>query len=539
MNQPGQTDSPQRGPAGDQCGRRCWPVLFPLLVFFLTGVWGIDFGRHWDEPLMLRLVQAHARTGSLLPFGFYNYPSLCYDLGMAAALPDRLASRGATDPQADLQRRVNSPAFHLRLRLLFLALSTLTLLWLYLLALAWGRSRAEAFLASAFLAGAWEVAYHARWIAPDALLMQFGALTMLCAMRAWFQPPGAGWLAGAAVAAGLGFSTKYPGALLALPVVAAAYRNGRLSAAPPAGPADLLDRRALLLVLGCAGLCLATYLAASPGTLLEYPKFTAYMAIEREHYRTGHYGYTVPAGLGHLGRMLVYLGAVLFSPYRPVAAIMAALALGGAVSLCRRSPAAAAVYLLFPLLYLAYMATQRVMIVRNLLVVAPFLALLAARGAVVLWEALPPRGWRWSWAAALGVMLAFNFTWLVRSAASIHDRSPQQAPRQLAAYLAAHPADHILLSARARQALIAAGLPVPPNATADPSLPLAAVAFYPVEGRVPHDWPANDPDLTLTWFGSDEVNFNYYATWEGDERIVLMRPDRAREMGIDLRALAR
>jgi 4-amino-4-deoxy-L-arabinose transferase-like glycosyltransferase len=367
--------------------------------------------------------------------------------------------------------------------------------------------------------------------------MQFGALAIFCAMRASFQPPGTAWLAGAAVAAGLGFSTKYPGALLVLPVVAAAYRNG-LPAAKSRGPAgSLLDRRGLLFVLGFTLLCLATYLITRPGPLLEYQKFTAYMAIEREHYRTVHYGYTVPAGPGHLGRMLVYPGSVLLSPYRPVAILFAVLALGGAVALWRRSPAAAAVYLAFPLLYVAYMATQRVMIVRNLLVIAPFLAVLAARGAATLWEVLPSRPWRRVWAAAVGIMVAFNVAWMVTSAASIRGRARGEDARRLAAYLASHPPERVLLSARVRAALAADGLAPPPNATPDPGAPVDALALYPAEGRPVRDWPANRPNLTLTWFGPYEVNFNYYPTWEGEERIVLMRPGQARGMGIDLRAL--
>jgi hypothetical protein len=145
------------GPAGRSRGAGVVPALLPLLAFLVAGAWGIDFGHHWDEPVMLNLVQAHLRTCSLLPFGFYNYPSLCYDLCIATAVPDRLASRSAPDPPANLHWRVGSRAFHLRLRLLFLTLSSLTILWVYLLAHTWGRSVAEALLAACLLAFSWEV----------------------------------------------------------------------------------------------------------------------------------------------------------------------------------------------------------------------------------------------------------------------------------------------------------------------------------------------------------------------------------------------
>src|SRR5262249_14427683 len=143
-------------------------------------------------------------------------------------------------------------------------------------------------------------------------------------------------------------------------------------------------------------------------------------------------------------------------------------------------------------------------------VIAPFLAVLAARGAGALWEVLPSRPWRRVWAAAVGIMVPFNVAWMVASAASIRGRGRGEDARRLAAHLAGHPRQCDFLSARVRAALAADGLAPPPNAPPDPGAPVDGAALYPAEARPVHDWPANRPDLTLTWFGPYEVNFNYY-----------------------------
>src|SRR5436309_7703532 len=65
-----------------------------------------------------------------------------------------------------------------------------------------------------------EIAYHARWVAPDAVQMQFAALwLMLFALALHSQKHVFGWLRVAAVAAGFSCGTKYQGGILLLPVL--------------------------------------------------------------------------------------------------------------------------------------------------------------------------------------------------------------------------------------------------------------------------------------------------------------------------------
>jgi 4-amino-4-deoxy-L-arabinose transferase-like glycosyltransferase len=89
-----------------------------------------------------------------------------------------------------------------------------------LIVMTWRKAPVEAFLASSFFALSWEVAYHSRWIATDGILMQFGTLTILLCLASYHSKRKQGIASLAAVAAGLGFGTKYPGGLLIVPVIA-------------------------------------------------------------------------------------------------------------------------------------------------------------------------------------------------------------------------------------------------------------------------------------------------------------------------------
>jgi hypothetical protein len=191
---------------------------------------GIDFNSHWDERKLFKSVRESIPVGEVLP-GWYNYPSMIYDLAVLSASPkilstylsDRSAFRENMEEQLmgdDLRN------FTLRTRLLFLGLTTLVLLWTYLLAFIWTRQWSQALLSSAILASSWELAYHARWIAPDALLMQFGILTILLVFLA-LRASGTQkfvWLMAATVAAGMACGTKYFGGIFLVPVLIGGYK---------------------------------------------------------------------------------------------------------------------------------------------------------------------------------------------------------------------------------------------------------------------------------------------------------------------------
>jgi hypothetical protein len=363
--------------------------------------------------------------------------------------------------------------------------------------------------------------------------MQFAALTVLLAVHA-LKSRSESWLMAAAVVAGLGFGTKYPGGLLVMPVVLAGF-FGATGCTPREKAARLIKAAAVFVVV---------YLTVTPATILEPGKVAHGVLYEMKHYATGHGGHTVGRGLEHAWRMLTYFATVFFSPYLAIALLMFALAIIGSASVIAWDSREAAVFLVFPVFYLLYFSTQGTMVVRNLLAVAPFLAIAAARGAWVVGEflsrnrdepaaRLPGVAWcRAAWVGLVGATLCLNASWLIASAESIKARHTNRFVREASEYIRAHSDTRFLLSPRVKRDVGVVGLPLQ-NVTVDRAKADVFVLYAREGMRRWHDWPANRRGLTQACFGPREVNFNMYPNWWGDDRIIAI--DRSHAERMDLR----
>ena len=490
-----------------------------FVLFVVTGLRGIDFGHHWDEKIQRRAVKAAVKDETLLP-RFYNYPSVAFWISVAAAAPE-ISDAVHVDPSSDLFE-IDKPSlfefldgdeYELRARRLFLLASALAILWVALAALADGRAPGTALFAAALLGCSWEFAYHARWPAPDTVMAQFTALCLAALLAARSRPRPGTWCLLAAVAAGLAAGTKYPGGLLLFAVVPAcvhhASREGR--SAVRAGVAAVL-------LFG------ATYLATTPGTILQPRLFWNHVTYEATHYSKGHWGFTVDAGLDHLTHALRYLSFELFSAHPAIATLFSLLAILGAALLWRESRPVFALLVVLPLVYLSYMASHRVLFVRNLLFLAPFGALLAARGAGYVAGRLP-RAAAAGWCSLLALALVANAGTLIASAEEIRGRGADALGHDLASYLGAHPDQRFHLSKHARRSLLEAGLEVPAHAEY-PEAQADAIACTPDELRGHLLWPANAPPGLLATIGPRSVNYRWYTTWN-EPWIAVVTPEFA------------
>ncbi|APR78888.1 Hypothetical protein A7982_04235 [Minicystis rosea] len=498
-----------------------------LLVAGYAGIVGIDFGSHWDEPTMLRVVGDALTRGELLP-RWYNYPSVSFDLSLLSGASEALSLsvlpsvRGSAAGTAALSTLVGSRGFLLRTRVIFLLVSLLAVVWIYWLAWDSSKSRLEATLAGGLVAFSWEIGYHARWIAPDAVMMQFGALALLC-MHLALSRGSMRWSWAAAAAAGLACGTKYPGGALLLPVCWCA------------GVVGHKRRRRALGILRSASGALAVfafaYLVTTPGTVLEYGRFFTNVRQEYAHYHDhGHPGgHSIQAGLPHLRAACEYLFCAALSRHAIIAVALGALAVIGAAALVREQKVRAISLLAFPIFYVGYMSSQRVIVVRNLLVVIPFLALFAARGgAVMVRAARRLRGGRLVVAALLAAMLTFNAVWLVWAARTVaRNEDPMKV---LGAYIDDHPEQRFLVTPRVEQALRAKRAILPSNIVAHAEGRSEVVLFYASEAFASKALVAFHHDTALRWFGGYEVNYNYYPTWAGRDRIVAMKLPAARAL---------
>ena len=335
---------------------------------------------------------------------------------------------------------MGSPLFKHQLRAVFAALTASTALFTVVAARALGTSWLAASISGAVVLSSFQVLYHSRWIAPDTLMMAAGAMTLgatLWATRDCRVLP----LIMAAVAAGLATAAKYPGGcLLLLPLVAAAR-----SPAP--------GRR----VIAVLALFATTYLLVTPGTVVNSERFVNDLLFVIHHYRQrGHGGYTVGPGWPHLIGILDFLAFRLASPYAALSALVLSLALLGVVVAWRVNRQAAVLLTVVPALYVAFMVTNRVLIVRNYLILIPFVAVLVAVAIDAIAGAFRRPAIRAGIPLAASVLLAFNWPGFLHAVSSLNDLDPDVWRKSVSAYFAAHPDRRFAVSPRVA-ALLAPG----------------------------------------------------------------------------------
>jgi hypothetical protein len=372
-------------------------------------------------------------------------------------------------------------------------------------------------LAGAFVCLSWEFGYHARFIAVDALEAQFVALSILCTMM--FLTGGrADWLRAAGAVSGIAAGTKYPALIAIVPAMLAVS----------VGPAQGRSAARRLMLAGQAGLyCVLFFVVTTPGALLDLPLFVKHLSWMASVNQSGWRMHTVQAGWTHFVLMLQYLGFAGLSFQPTVALAFAVLALWGVAVVVMREPRLAVVLLSIPVLYVAYFSRMQVMNARNLLLLLPIMAVFAARGLADLMGMVARHSTlRVGLALLVALGLSFNVWWAFETAFSIRNPDPAGYSRQLVAFIAAHPRMHVALSDRLERELSGSKRLGTASVVAEISGPDDAIAFYTSEVQSMLLYTANKYNYAIAWFGSHEINFNYYPAWPNDtgrEYIVVMK----------------
>jgi hypothetical protein len=524
---------PMTGPAGRHPFRSRLLVVAPIAalvaLFIVTGARGVDLGLHWDEmPWHIDQVRGMARTGVFLPHS-YIYPSLSKWLVLLPALPAALHAALVTegDPgavQRAMSAVVDAPDYLLSARLVFLTVSSLAMVWIYGAALALRRKPWEAFVAAACLGLSWEYAYHARWVANDCILTQFAAAMLLC-LALFQRTRRPRWLYLSAVAVGLGVGAKSPGVVLLLPVTIASVLS-----------LPLRDVRRQVSRLAAVGvIAFVTFLVTTPGLLLEPYVFLTDSHRITAAYSKGHGAYTVTGGWQHARLVLTYLAVDFFAPFRAVSIATAAATVAGGVAWARRDRRFAAVLLASPIVFLVFFCRYNVMIVRNYLLLTPFLALMAARGFAALQDRRPGRAAPAAVAAALLAVAVFQGAFLVRAGEGIRHHDMKAYVAEAITYAAARPGTRFRLSPGVRALAVEQKLTLPANVQAPVGAPVDAVIFF-GQAENANIWVrhANDPWLTEAVFGPREMNYNWYASWVGRDRVLVMTLAKARANSVPI-----
>ena len=495
-------------------------ALLGLIAFFITVGWmGSDFGRHWDEHWMVGAwVETIEEQAYRSP---RPYPGFYYDVTLPA-----LAWASAQSPNREaLLERVQEPGFLIGVRKQFVVFTAAAIWIAFALVRRMGRADPEALLAAAVVGFSWQISYHSRWVASDALLPVLVPASVLLSLEAWRQPERVRYRLGAAVLAGLAMATKYPGGLALLAVLWAAGW-------PRGGPPD--RSQAGLRIMSAVGPFVLTFLLFSPHVWLNPRQALTDLQGMMAQYATGHLGHTVKPGLEHALQIGDYL-LELLSPYPLIALVFSVFALVGVAVMLRSRPVESLLIFSVPVAYWAYFSTQQVLIIRNLLVLTPFAAALVGIGGGALCRWPSPLSLRRLLGFLVWIACFFNAMWTLRAAHSIETYEVKQSLISLAEIIDESPDQRFQVSEQIRMRWQAADLgPRSANwkafAPQDEVEPAAQVAVlsrqYPV---LWFPWPANQRGRYQD-LGPREIDWDFYPGWTGPDRVILMSGDTFEEV---------
>ena len=246
-----------------------------------------------------------------------------------------------------------------------------------------------------------------------------------------------------------------------------------------------------------------------------------------EQYATGHFGHTVEAGGQHGYLLLVYLMCVLTSHWPIAALVLSAVACWGVVMIWKESPLTATLFLCAPLIYVAFVACYRVMIVRNYLFLAPFIAVLAARGAFHIWKTLAAAVWvRRIVVTGFVAIFVSNATFLCFAAQTIRPPDAARFSEDIVAYLKKHSGEQYFVSPSVP--LVVGENVTLSNTTPDPDLAQRYMLF--AHDASPGAYSCNRLGQYQLVSGPLDVNLDYYPDWQGEPRVMELSMQRAREM---------
>lgn len=533
-------------------------ALFCLVAIFMSAVLiGVDFGQHYDEFYFSDAMRTAIEQFNLF-HGHYTYGGLYFVPGFVyltvdawpeiQAVRDALAAHPVRPvnlsnlPSAQvlagtLMDIVDSEAFILEMRIVFASISALTIVWVYMAGrVLFPDSRVTALLGAACVALSWEVGYHARFVAPDTLMMQFAALQLLFLARfarAEHSSSAIAWIMLAAVAGGLGVGVKMTGVFLALPI-------GLILAFPLGGAAPFDWRGRLALIFATAAAFIGTWVITSSEPLWDALHFTGHLDYEWLNYTQlpEDHPYRVDDIPGRFAVFAMWLGGYLGSPFMVLAFVVAFMAVSGAVVLARSRPSILIALIGFALVYMAFLAQHRGVYVRNLLVLVPFFAICVAAGCrYVIAIALERASVWWGGIAIVVGIMITNTIWLYDAAATIQTTSRETILRDFKDWAEGDADRQLLLSPALVETLgsdVAALLRCDePGIGVDQAEDLAALFYREQSWRV---WQANRPGFFEHVFSSMEINYVFAPSWEGrhvDSRIMVVKRPRLADLKVD------
>jgi hypothetical protein len=534
--------------------------LAPVVIVVVTGyaIWcgamGIDFGDHWDEHYHVAGVRSCVDRLAILPQR-YIYGSVYFLVGLAVVfandpsfLPRFIKEvRPISDPdlvnlsglssveefQGTARVLLASSEYVLEVRTVFFCLSALASLWVFLTVrkLFPGR-HLGAVAAALFIALCWELHYHQRFIAVDALLAQAVAALLFFLSGAWLsasRPSFPIWYgASAAVAAGA-FCCKATGLVTLLPVLLLPFVMPR--------PLPRLTRLGFA-VFATIVFGLVTSLL-QPATIVDFLRYFATLSSESSHYGGSHLDHTsmTSGPVERVGKVLVWLWLAVPSPYVAAAIPLTLIAGFGVFRFARLRRGLSMLGGVLVAGLCGFLLMHPLQVVRQYLMLLPLMAIAFGVGLLALQQRIGSR-WPWIWRtllAGLVVIFVLNARWLHASAAGIRDATDERILQEVAADLLRHP-EVVKLSPQVYAAL-PARLKPGYRCSPDPSHDPAPVLLRITEQRIPDTF-----GLSRRLYGPQGANYDWYTSWRGKadaQPIVRLSPGQALRFDVPAHQYAR
>lgn len=482
-------------------------LFFGFFIFFIwCGISGVNFGFHWDEFNLIRSVLRSAQSGILVPT-WYNYPSLSYVVLVITTLGEAIFNThiDLNVPNGDklLVQHLNQHIVDfltaqngkLLFRRVFICLSASTAFFIAIAARLTGVTWISASIAGVIVLSSYQVFYHARWIAPDTLLMLTSSMALAAGLWA-LKTNGYKALVVSSLCAGLAVAAKYPGGMLILlPLYATIFNQQKA-------------KRILLVLI----VFFNTFIFITPGILVQPFSFIKDVRHEMIHYKTGHGLHTIESGWTHFQKIAEFLSFRLISPNAFLSFLFLILAVIGAFFLWQRNKRYAVILLVISIGYMAYFASQKVMIIRNLLILVPFMALFVSMAIDSITIRLQATYYHFAMPVVIIVLCLFNLHYFLYNTQSIKTGS-NNWEKAVEAYISENADKRMSISDQ-----LLALLPASSKAKIFYPKDQADVYIYTLAER--KEACANQRNAYQVIAGPNDVDLDYYPDWEGQNRVV-------------------
>jgi len=480
------------------------PVILYLFLVF-NGVLGVKFGMHWDDWVFINSAVETLETGVFLPH-IYLYPSFCYYIVTIAAGIYK-AFYGIADPKT----LFTDQNFYHYIRCIFVFISSLTVIWVYLLSKKITKNYFASLIAGLVVCSSFEFGYHSRWSVSDCILVQFAALSTLFL---FLNISKRNKIIFSSLIAGIAAGTKYPGGIVFLNILVFILSDLKFNRE------GLKNAAGYIFLL--SGFFFIGFIITTPGAIFEFKQFIFDINYSKNAYSGGQYGHTVQAGFDHFSKIVEYVIYVLFSKTPVISFLIFLFAIAGvAVILMEKKWDLSGLFITM-LIYIIYLSSFNVMIVRNLLILLPFFAVFVSIGFLYISNKIQKYKFSIALKPVILILFFYSCSKIVVASFSTINNPEINLSREVEKYKEQNKDKELILSLEA-----ASQLKVPFNSNINPT-DKSYLVFY--KNEIPMQlYTANIRNQFSDIIGIDDVNFDYYPTWSGKNRLVVMRYQNASE----------